>query len=48
MGLREIVACACLSVWPVMAAAAQPAQGQTTPEEVLRTLVETELAARDD
>jgi hypothetical protein len=29
MSLRRIVACACLSVWPVLAAAAQPARAQS-------------------
>jgi hypothetical protein len=44
MGLREIVACACLSVWPVTAAAAQPAQPQTTPGGIDRLVNAIERA----
>jgi hypothetical protein len=44
MRLREIVACACLSVWPVTAAAAQPAQPQSTPGGIDRLVNAIERA----
>jgi Peptidase family M1 domain len=49
MGLREILACACLSVWPVMAAAAQPAQPSAAPGgiDLLVNAIERAVEAGD-
>jgi hypothetical protein len=44
MGLRQFAACACLSLWPLMAGAAQSAPAQTAPGGIDRLLATIERA----
>ena len=46
MGFRRIVAWACVSLWPVMAATAQPAQTPAGPDGIDRLVTVVERAAQ--